>query len=599
MRVVTLDCETFPVQAGVLAPQLVCAQTAEGDGDVSITLSVDPLLPARLADLLNADVIIGHNVSYDLAVISNEVPELFSAVWKAFDEGRVFDTMYAASLLDIARGQYRPGSYSLAKLAERFCGIVLDKGADSWQLRYGELYGVPVAQWPAEAVKYATEDVAATYRVWRILTDVGEREVPTLAVQVRGHWALHLCSCWGMRTDPAAVASLAAEIEQHKAHALPKLRALGFIRADGTRDDKAVREHAEKAGVSKRTAGGKVSTSVDALQEIDDPDLKLLVDYLGWLKLESTYLPVVDRGTREPIQARYGIVESGRTSCSNPNLQNLPRKGGVRQCFVPRPGYVFVAADYSIVELVCLSQVLLKMFGNGNSRMADALIEGQDLHLVTAAMLLRRSYDDTVRAYKDGEPAAKQARQLAKALSFGIPGGLGPAKLAAYLGNYGIKVTESEAKNLKNDWLRLFPEMRLYFDRIGAEARFGGTSKHPITGFLRGGLEYCSLANHYFQHLASYGAKVALYAVQRACWAQPESPLYGSRLVAFIHDELLLEVPENRVHDAAQELSAMMISEFLVACPDVPVKVESLAMLRWTKDAKPKYENGVLVPWEG
>jgi DNA polymerase-1 len=402
-----------------------------------------------------------------------------------------------------------------------------------------------------------------------------------------------------MRTDPAAVASLAAEIEQHKAHALPHLRAKGFIRADGTRDDKAVREHAEKSGVSKRTAGGKVSTSVDALQEIDDPDLKLLVDYLGWLKLESTYLPVVDRGTREPIQARYGIVESGRTSCSNPNLQNLPRKGGVRQCFVPRPGWVYVAADYSIVELVCLSQVLLKMFGNGNSRMADALIEGQDLHLVTAAMLLRRSYDDTLQAYKDGEPAAKQARQLAKALSFGIPGGLGPAKLAAYLGNYGIKVTESEAKNLKNDWLRLFPEMRLYFDRISAEARFGGTSKHPITGFLRGGLEYCSLANHYFQHLASYGAKVALYAVQRACWAQPDSPLYGSRLVAFIHDELLLEVPENRVHDAAQELSALMISEFLVACPDVPVKVESLAMRRWTKDAKPKYQNGVLVPWEG
>ena len=598
MRVVTLDCETFPVQAGVLAPQLVCVQTAEAGSDVEITIAIEPRLPARLADLLTADVIVGHNISYDLAVIGNEFPELWENIWRALDEGRVFDTFFAASLLDIARGDYRPGSYSLAKLSERYCEIVLDKGADSWQLRYGELYGKPVAQWPAEAVKYATEDVKATYNLWRILTEQGKREIPTLATQIRGHWALHLCSCRGMRTDPVAVAKLEAEITQHKQAAFAKLCEVGFLRPNGTRDDKAVRAHAEKVGVTKRTAGGKVSTGVDALSEIDDPDLKLLVDYLSWEKLESTYLPVVQRGTREPIQARYGLVESGRTGCSNPNLQNLPRKGGVRQCFVPRPGYVYVAADYSIVELVCLSQVLLKLVGP-QSAMARALISGQDLHLVTGAQILGWDYDKILAQYKAGDPAAKEARQLAKALNFGIPGGLGAATLAQYLGNYGFKLIEEDAKRLKTRWLQLYPEMNVYFQRISAEGRFAGCVKHPITGFLRGGLDYCSLANHYFQHLASYGAKLALYAVQRACWLQEDSPLYGSRLVAFIHDELILEVPENRVHTAAQELATLMVIEFLTACPDVPVKVESLAMRRWSKDAKAKYENGVLVPWEG
>lgn len=599
MRVTTLDCETFPITPGVLAPDLVCVQVAEGDGDVEIILANDPRLPARLEAALASDVLLGHNVAYDLAVIGNEFPDLWPAIWQAYDSGRVTDTMMVASLLDIARGQYRPGQYSLKVLATTYAGKVLEKGDNSWQLRYHELHGMPVESWPVGAVEYARTDVEATREVWKVLTESGRRNPPTLDVQVRAAWALHLCSCWGMRCDPAAVDALEHRIQEHKAALLPQLQAVGFLRADLTRDDKRVREYAEQAGVTKRTAAGKVSVSVDALQDVDDANLKALADYLGWLKLESTYLPVVREGTTSPVQARYGIVESGRTSCSRPNLQNLPRKGSVRECFASRPGYVYVAADYSIVELVCLSQVLLRWIAP-TSAMARALLEDRDLHLVTAAMILGTDYDTVRDRYKSGDKGAAEARQLAKALSFGIPGGLGAHKLSKYLGNYGISVSETEAHALKTRWLRLFPEMRLYFDRVGAEAQSSRTFAHPITGFLRGDLDYCSLANHLFQHLAAYGAKVAMHAIQRACWADEASPLYGSRLVAFIHDEFLLEVPENRVHEAAQELSLLMRGEFLVACPDVPVKVEVVAMRRWCKAAKPCYDQaGRLIPWEG
>ena len=599
MRVVTLDCETFPIKAGVLAPDLVCVQIAEGAGEVEILLASDPSLPARLEDILTANVIVGHNVAYDLAVLGNEFPDLWDAIWLAYDTGRVTDTMLAASLFDIAKGEYRPGSYSLAALANRFCGINLDKGADSWQLRYHELHGVPVSSWPVDAVRYATDDVAATYLVWSTLLDNGMRAIPTLDGQVRAAWALHLCSCWGMRCDPVAVEAFEQQIAIQKQALEPKLREMGFLRANGTRDDKRVREYAESVGVAKRTAKGKISLSAEALADIKDEALQGLATYLGWAKLETTYLPVVQAGTQAPVQARYGIVESGRTSCSRPNLQNLPRNGAVRECFVPRAGYVYLAADYSIVELVCLAQVLL-CWVSPTSDMARALLEGRDLHLVTAAMLLNDTYENVRQRYKDGDPQAKDARQLAKALSFGIPGGLGAPKLAQYLHNYGIEVTEQEAKVLKMRWLRLFPEMARYFEQVSAHVSYRSSITHPLTGFRRGGLDYCSLANHLFQHLAAFGAKVAMYAIQRACWRDTASPLYGSRLVAFIHDEFLLEVPEERLDEAAKELVALMRGEFLVACPDVPVGVEAVAMTRWCKYAKPCYDqDGKLVAWRG
>lgn len=607
---VYIDTETHRVQPGAMAPKLVCVQIAEGGGEVRLHLASDPATHDAVARALEGFRIIGHNVAFDLAVLITAYPDLEPAVWRAYDEGRVCDTMIAAQLFDIAKGELKRarGSYSLAGLAKRFCELEIAKGADSWQLRYSELDGVPLAQWPEEAKRYALLDVDTTRRVWLVLgyndsLSDGLNKIPTFDVQVRAAWALHLASVWGMRCDSRQVFKLMKSIDAAQDGLFSNLVAAGMLRPDGTRDDNAVRTRAQSCGSTKTTPGGKVSISAAALQDVDDEVLRDLAKYQNAAKLRSTYLPVVQRGLQEPIHARYGLVESGRTSCSGPNLQNLPRNGGVRECFVPRKGNVFVSADYSVIELVCLSQVLVRMFGIENAHMAQAIAAGRDLHLVTASSILNLSYEETLARYKAGDADAKGARQLAKGLNFGIPGGLGAEKLRQLLRGYGFDITIERAKELKEMWLVRYPEMRLYFQRIAhlcnlypdGEARM----THILTGFQRGGLNYCSAANHTFQHLASYGAKMAVYGVQRAC-CDPQNPLYGSRLVAFVHDELVLDVPEALCDVAAKELRETMMALFVIATPDIPVNADAVAMRRWCKDAKPQHDAaGKLVPWEG
>ncbi len=114
-------------------------------------------------------------------------------------------------------------------------------------------------------------------------------------------------------------------------------------------------------------------------------------------------------------------------NCSKPNLQNQPRKPGVRECFVPRPGWVFISSDYHTAELRSLAQVLLDWYGE--SQMAEALRAGKDLHLVTGASIISATYEDMMTWYKGHhapgctdkscvagclKKKAKDGRQLAK-----------------------------------------------------------------------------------------------------------------------------------------------------------------------------------------
>jgi DNA polymerase I-like protein with 3'-5' exonuclease and polymerase domains len=297
---------------------------------VTIHLATDPVTHGVVEKALKAFRVCGHNIAYDMAVIMEYWPDLAPLVWSAYDEGRVFDTMICAQLTDIAYGQLtrKKGAYSLATLAKRFGQTELSKGADSWQLRYAELDNIPVKDWPAEAVKYATDDIFATRRVVISLImgedDRMDRTIPTMDVQVRAAFALHLASCWGLRCDEVAVATLEDRLRATVAEHVDDLITVGLMRADGTRDTSAIRDLAARKGVTKKTATGQVSTSAAALQDIDDEDLKTLSEWGKAAKILSTYLPVLQKGVKEPLHCRYGLVESGRTSCSSPNIQNLP-----------------------------------------------------------------------------------------------------------------------------------------------------------------------------------------------------------------------------------------------------------------------------------
>ena len=332
----------------------------------------------------------------------------------------------------------------------------------------------------------------------------------------------------------------------------------------------------------------------------------------GVEKLLKTYVPVLFDGTQRPINTSFNeIVASGRTSAYNPNLQNPPRKGGIRECFVPRPGYLFAFCDYSFIELCTLSQSCLEMFGK--SKMADAINAGLDPHLDMAATMLGISYEEALERKEKDDPKIAEFRQMSKALNFGFPGGLGAAKFVEYARDgYGVHLTEQDARRRKEEWYRKWPEMRQYHNHFGNLTLGDQTFAliQPGSGRIRGKVGFCDGANSVFQGRAADGIKRAGWHVAQESylgysryWTKEEhgeqrSPLYGSYTVLMLHDELILEVPEATGHEATHRLSEVMILGMREVVPDVKIGTDFAIAKRWYKGAKAKHDAGRLVPWE-
>lgn len=349
-------------------------------------------------------------------------------------------------------------------------------------------------------------------------------------------------------------------------------------------------------------------------REVDIFDgLTLLSWYNGVDKLLGTYMPALEQGTTRPINARYKpLVETGRASCARPNLMNLPKAPGVRECYVPRPGFLFCSVDYEALELHTLAQVCLELLGE--SSLADALNQGLDPHLLLAVEWLiggeKLSYDEAKKIRKDElHPRHKEvvkARNLAKAANFGLPGGLGAQKFKDFCKASGTLISLEEAKDLKEAWFKQWPEMRKYFKYIQTLLEVSEddlqyvTVEQVFSERIRGKARYTAACNSYFQGLAADGAKLAVYELSKACY-RSNGTLKGSRLVVFVHDETIMEHPDLSPadrHARCMEQSRIMIDCMLKYTPDVRPKAEPALMPRWYKEAAAKYdENGYLRPW--
>jgi len=159
-----------------------------------------------------------------------------------------------------------------------------------------------------------------------------------------------------------------------------------------------------------------------------------------------------------------------------------------------------------------------------------------------------------------------------------------------------------EAKELKAVWLATKPEFRAYFEMVGQLTSTGsGTGEALYVGRQRAGASFTELCNFFFQALGSDIAKSALYDVQRACWADVDSVLYGARPVNFVHDEILAEVREDIAHEQATEMGRLMREAANRFLPDVPMPEMKPALSRcWSKDAKSLRDaGGRLIVWEG
>jgi len=593
---IAFDTETHLIGPALKAPPLVCLSYAEG---ANAGLERHDTAREMFEVFLESDrVLVGHNVAFDFGVCAAKWPDLLPSIFDKYERDQVTDTMLRQQLIDIAATRRAPHPQSLAELSRRWLGVTLDKGEDTWRLRYGELHDVPLADWPQDAKAYAVDDARATLAVW-LQQETQDLHLLDEYRQARAAWWLHLMSSWGLRTDPVAVEALAERLQTQHEALKSELVTGGLMRPNGVRDTKAAHARmlavVEDPELSPKTKNPKLDK--DACDSSGDPLLQAYAKVSSVKTRIGNYVKLLRRGL---IHANFNsLLETGRTS-SSPNVQNLPRKGGERECFVPRPGHVFIAADYSQFELRTVSQVMISLLGL-RPKLAAALNAGIDPHLEIARRIVECSYDDAATRLAAGDDEVDLARQVGKVANFGFPGGLGIGRFVHYARNqYGVIITEAKAAELKEYWFQAWPEFEAYFRWVGVQCDSGPAKfEQAFVGRFRGGCSYCEACNTMFQGLAADAAKRAGFMIAKACYVERASPLFGVRPVNFPHDEFIAEVLEARAPEAAEELARLMVVGASVYLPDVPPLAEAYIMRRWSKKAKPvRGADGRLAVWE-
>jgi hypothetical protein len=633
------DLETRRFEPGNMAPPPVVMSWAVGEqcalvhrGEIEKTLA--PVLEKAIAGEL---IIAGHGVGYDFACLLAHRPKLRKLIWAAYAADGIVCTRVRERLLDIADGSLRKDydatdgtwlgkDYDLEDVLRRRCDVSIDKG-NLWRTRYQELEDVPLDQWPESARVYALDDARHGPKLIRDQDERAKKlryRIPTQFDDSRAGFSLQLHKVWGNRTDGPRVKALWDRTLARMNELREDLTGYDLMRVTNpggqrnlfggaptprkyAKKMKAIRglvlsTYPDKENGPPRTETGEVATGKDVLDLCHHPALDALVEFNSLEKSGSTYVRKMFDGIRLPIHPNYDPVgaETDRTSCSSPNLQNQPRLPGIRECFIPRPGYVFLASDYDSQEMRTWAQSCLDLLGK--SKLADLYRRDPnfDPHLMFAAeQFLKISYEDALRLKAADDAGVLDKRQRAKAANFGFPGGLGALKFMAYARGYGVRINLEESKGIRQAWMTQW-EADAYFKHIElivGRADFG-LQVIPRSGFQRGGVSYTNCANGFFQTPAAHASKRADFEVLRRCYDVETSALYDSRPAWFIHDEIGLETPEEAVHEASVELREVMVEAMAITTPDVPPRASATAMRRWSKKAKPVYHQNRLVPWD-
>ena len=229
--IIALDTETFLIEPGSIFPKLVCLSLAFRDpktGKIRTELRGNDnmeVLRSSLKSILEDHEMVFHNAGFDLGVIAASMPELVPSIFQALEDGRIHDTAIREKLVNLGThgkvdtmtmpdGKAVRLSYSLATLVDKYLGrdrSAEKSGESAWRLNYRMLDGIPAADYPDEASKYAMDDAADTLEVFE--NQQGKPNLGTEALHVGAGFALSLMTAWGMPVDQEAVVSVREQIE--------------------------------------------------------------------------------------------------------------------------------------------------------------------------------------------------------------------------------------------------------------------------------------------------------------------------------------------------------------------------------------------------
>jgi len=193
-------------------------------------------------------------------------------------------------------------------------------------------------------------------------------------------------------------------------------------------------------------------------------------------------------------------------------------------------------------------------------------------------------YSNFMTELGNGNEEYKHLRTIAKMANFGLGGGMAATRFHRDCNDKGVEISPAEAAKVCRGWLKQWPEMIAY--RRGAEQAEAVLGYVKLVGTgqrVRGDITYTSANNYHFQGTVADGCKAALFALQGLCYCLDTS----ARVVAFIHDEIIFEVPLETAPEFAAMASEMMVNKMKAHLPGIEVvKAEPRLMRRWSKDPK-------------
>ena len=489
---------------------------------------------------------LGQHLKYDAHVLANHGIRL---------RGIVHDTLLESYVLDST------ARHDLDSLAERHLGLrtihfedVAGKGAK--QLTFNQ---VALEQ----AGPYAAEDADVTLRLHRCLWPRLEQEpglrrlyealeIPLIPVLLRMERI-------GVRINAAALRQQSGELAQRLWELEQQAYALAGESFNLGSPKQLQMILFERMGLpaGKKTATGQVSTAEDVLQELalDYPLPRLILEHRTLSKLKSTYtdrLPGQIHPHTGRVHTSYhqAVASTGRLSSSDPNLQNIPIRTSegrrIRQAFVPEPGWVMLAADYSQIELRIMAHL------SGDEGLLRAFAAGADVHRATAAEVFGVAL----------EAVSSDQRRSAKAINFGLIYGMSAFGLARQLG-----IERGAAQDYVNRYFARYPGVKAYMDDTRRQAAavgyvetvFGRRLYLPDIGVRnpqrRQAAERAAI-NAPMQGTAADIIKRAMLAVDR--WLQESA--FPARMIMQVHDELVFEVAGEAVAEAGERIRAAMIA---------------------------------------
>ncbi len=486
---------------------------------------------AALARLFRAGRLAAGDVKALLHVLSPADSSLTEVLApRAVDPARIFDVGVAAYLLDSERG-----SFAVPELAEAYLADVLPEPTE--ELPAAALDAVASQRLVAVLREKLEKDGAA-----RLFDDMEMPLLPVLAEMER----------LGLGVDAGVLAAQSAELGAEIDAMVEKIHAEAG--EDFNIDSPQQLSHVlfDVLGLPtyglKRTKRGFYSTNAKVLGDLaaHHAIVAEVLEYRERAKIKSTYLdalPALVAGDgRIHTTLNQTVTATGRLSSSDPNLQNIPTRSElghrVRQAFTVPEGSVFLACDYSQIELRLLAHL------SGDEHLVAAFCEGADFHAATAA----RVFGVPV------EEVTPQLRSRAKAVNFGIVYGQQAFGLAS-----SLKIPRAEAQEMIDRYFEAYPGVRAFLDdavrrahELGyAETLYG--RRRYIKEFKQKNRQLVAFGertamNHPMQGTAADIIKIAMVRVA----ARLHEEGLAAKLVLQIHDELDLEVPEAEVETVSE-----------------------------------------------